>query len=36
MVAVTDSGGKLIMESILETEAAMILQSLPACAELWR
>jgi hypothetical protein len=36
VVAVTDSTGKLVMESILETEAATILSSLQACAELCR
>ena len=34
VVAVTDSAGKLVMESILETKAATILHFLQACAEL--
>jgi hypothetical protein len=34
VVAVTDSSGKLIMEAILETEAATILQFF--AGELWR
>ena len=33
MVAVTDSTGKLVMESILETKAATILQFVADCAE---
>jgi hypothetical protein len=36
VVAVRDSTGKLVMESILETEAATLLQFFAACAELWR
>ena len=36
VVAVLDSTGKLVMESILETEAATILSSSPACAEFCR
>ena len=36
VVAVMDSTGKLVMESIVETEAATILQFFAACAELYR
>ena len=35
-VAVIDSKGKLIMESILETKAATILEFLAGCRELYR
>jgi len=36
VVAVMDSSGKLVMESILETKAATILQFFAGCAELCR
>ena len=35
-VAVLDSTGKLVMESILETKAATILEFFAGCAELCR
>ena len=35
-VAVMDSQGKLIMESILETKASTILEFVAACVELYR
>jgi hypothetical protein len=35
-VAVLDSRGKLIMESILETKAATILEFLQGCTEVYR
>jgi hypothetical protein len=34
-VAVMDSSGKLIMECILETKAATILESSKGCAEVY-
>ena len=35
-VAVMDAGGKLIMECVLETRAATILESSKDCVELFR
>jgi hypothetical protein len=35
-VAVMDSRGKVVMESILETKATTILDFLRDCAELWQ
>ena len=36
VVAVRDSTGKLVMESILRRKRQPFFSSLPACAELWR